>query len=143
MVVTTQNSVQGEFATSANSAPRSIVGSRAQIHTRRPSTWNDLTETETSLLDFLRCKGKLSELSPTETKQKLLNYFREGDRFERLVNVADKEPPRVRAMLGAIGQELGKSRDILVKIKKGLNPVSRFDFGNLRNLRYAKEWQAK
>lgn len=140
---TTQNSVQGEFATSANSAPRTIVGSRAQIHTRRPSTWNDLTETETSLLDFLRCKGKLSELSPTETKQKLLNYFREGDRFERLVNVADKEPPRVRAMLGAIGQELGKSRDILVKIKKGLNPVSRFDFGNLRNLRYAKEWQAK
>ncbi|MHC5897311.1 DUF6088 family protein [Nostoc sp.] len=140
---TTQNSVQGEFATSANSAPRTIVGSRAQIHTRRPSTWNDLTDTETSLLDFLRCKGKLSELSPAETKRKLLNYFREGDHFERLVNVADKEPPRVRAMLGAIGQELGKSRAMLMKIKKGLNPVSHFDFGNLSNLRYAKEWQAK
>ena len=140
---TTQNSVQGEFATSANSAPRKIIGSNARLHTRRPSTWNNLSKTEASLLDFLRFKGELSDLSPEETKQRLLSCFQEESRFQRILEVADTEPPRVRAMLGAIGQELGKSRADLKKLREGLNPVSRFDFGKLRNLRYAKEWQAK
>ncbi|HEY9598158.1 MAG TPA: DUF6088 family protein [Cyanophyceae cyanobacterium] len=140
---TTQNAIQGEFATSANSVPRTIIGSRAQLHTRRPETWNDLSTTDAALLDFLRSRGNLSELSPTETKRRVLKFFREGDRFERLVAVAEAEPPRVRAMLGAIGQELRKSPKELEKLRKSLNPVSRFDFGKLSNLRYAKEWQAK
>ncbi|MEG3906165.1 DUF6088 family protein [Microcoleus sp. B4-C5] len=140
---TTQNAIQGEFATSANSVPRTIIGSRARIHTRRPETWNRLEATDAAMLDFLRSRGKLSELSLTETKQRLLDYFREGSRFERLLAVADAEPPRVRAMLGAIGQELRKSPKELEKLRKSLNPVSRFDFGNFSNLSYAKEWQAE
>lgn len=140
---TTQNAIQGEFATSANSVPRTIIGSRARLHTRRPETWNDLEATDAALLDFLRSRGNLSDLSPTETKRRLLKYFRESDRFERLVAVAEAEPPRVRAMLGAIGQELRKSPQALEKLRKSLNPVSRFNFGNLSNLRYAKEWQSE
>ena len=147
---TTQNAISGEFATSANSVPRTIVGSRARLHTRRPQTWNDLEATDAAMLDFLRSRGNLSELSPAETKQRLFEYFREGDtpdgtlceRFERLVAVASSEPPRVRAMLGAIGQELRKSPQELEKLRNSLNPLSRFDFGKLSNLRYAKEWQA-
>ncbi|HAZ48856.1 MAG TPA: hypothetical protein DDW76_14710 [Cyanobacteria bacterium UBA11369] len=140
---TTQNAIQSEFATSANSIPRSIIGSRARLHTRRPETWKHLEPTDAAMLDFLRSRGNLSELSPAETKRRLLDYFREGSRFERLVAVADAEPPRVRAMLGAIGQELRKSPQELEKLRNSLNPVSRFDFGKLSNLRYAKEWQAK
>lgn len=140
---TTQNAIQGEFATSANSVPRRIIGSRARLHTRRPESWNDLEPTDAAMLDFLRSRGKLSELSPSETKRLLLDYFQEGDRWERLLAVADTEPPRVRAMLGAIAQELRKNVQELEKLRKSLNPVSRFDFGKLSNLRYAKEWQAK
>lgn len=140
---TTQNAIHGEFATSANSVPRTIIGSRARLHTRRPSTWNDLSNIEASLLDFLRNKGELSELSPAETRRRLLDYFREGNTYERLVNVAGQEPPRVRAMLGAIGQELSKDSKSLENLRKNLKPLSRFDFGKLSNLKYAKEWQAK
>ena len=140
---TTQNSIQSEFATSANSVPRTIIGSRAKVHTRRPETWKHLSNTEAALLDLLRSRAKLSELSQSQTKQRLLECFREGVSFERLVVVADAEPPRVRAMLGAIGQELGKSRQHLQKLRQSLNPLSRFDFGILRNLRYAKDWQGK
>ena len=140
---TTQNSIQSEFATSANSIPRTIIGDRTKVHTRRPETWKHLSNTEAALLDLLRSRAKLSELSPEQTKQRLLDCFREGDRFERLVAVADAEPPRVRSMLGAIGQELGKSHQHLKKLRQSLNPISRFDFGLLRNLHYAKEWQAK
>lgn len=140
---TTQNAISGEFATSANSIPRTIVGSRARLHTRRPETWKHLEATDAAMLDFLRSRGNLSELSPTDTKRRLLEHFREGDRFERLVAVASLEPPRVRAMLGAIGQELRKSPQELEKLRNSLNPLSRFDFGKLNNLRYTREWQAE
>ena len=53
------------------------------------------------------------------------------------------EPPRVRAMLGAIGQQLGHPRERLAPLRRSLNPLSRFDFGILAALTYAKEWQAK
>ena len=140
---TTQNAVQGEFATAAASVPRKIIGARARLHTRRPETWNSLSSAEAALLDLLRSRGKFSELSAEETQQRLLLYLREGDRFERLTAIANSEPPRVRAMLGAIGQELKKSAKQLAPLRQSLNPISRFDFGKLRNLRYAKEWQAK
>jgi len=32
---------------------------------------------------------------------------------------------------------------LLDRLRKSLNPLSRFDFGRLASLRHAKEWQAK
>ena len=63
---------------------------------------------DAALLDFLRNRGESSELSPDEAVEKLLDYFREPGRFERLLKVAPSEPPRVRAMLGAIGEQIGQ-----------------------------------
>jgi Family of unknown function (DUF6088) len=140
---TTQNSIHGEFATSANSVPIKIIGIPARLHTRRPITWDSLSSVDAALLDFLRSQGHFSELSPEETKKRLLEHMQEGDCFERLVAVAYAEPPRVRAMLGAIGQELRKSQKTLKILRDNLNPLSRFDFGILGSLKYAKEWQVK
>jgi hypothetical protein len=140
---TTQNAIQGEFATSANSAPRTLIGDRTRLHTRRPATWAHLSPEDAALLDFLRHRANLSELSAAETKARLLDYFRDGDRFARLTKIAAEEPPRVRAMLGAIGQELQADPILLKLLRASLNPTSRFDFGKLRNLQYAKDWQAK
>ncbi len=140
---TTQNAAQGEFATASASVPRKIIGTRTRLHTRRPETWNSLSSTEAALLDLLRTRGKFSELSAEDTQQRLLLYLHEGDRFEHLAAIAHAEPPRVRAMLGAIGQELKKSTPQLAPLRQSLNPISRFDFGKLRTLHYAKEWQAK
>ncbi len=78
--------------------------------------------------------------SPVE---KLLGYFRESGRFERLSKVAPTEPPRVRAMLGAIGQQIGQPEAVLAELRESLNPLSRFDFGILAALAYARQWQAK
>jgi hypothetical protein len=64
-------------------------------------------------------------------------------RFLRLVNAAMTEPPRVRAMLGALGQELNMPPRLLDRLRKSLNPLSRFDFGQLASLQHAREWQAK
>lgn len=140
---TTQNPAQVEVATDGVSLPRLIVSQETVSHTRRPEAWRGLPETDTALLDFLRRRGESSELSPEETVDKLLEYFREPGRFERLLKVAESEPPRVRAMLGAIGQQLGQPEHRLAPLRKSLNPLSRFDFGILAVLEHAQEWQVK
>jgi len=140
---TTQTAGRGEIATSALSLPRKLIGGDTVIHTRRPEAWAQLSETDAALLDFLRQRGKASELSPADTVRRTLALASERDRFERLLNVADSEPPRVRAMLGAMGHQLGKSPTALRRLRESLNPFSRFDFGIFAGLRHAREWQAK
>lgn len=95
------------------------------------------------MLDFLRERGITSELSPQETVQKLLDYFQEAEPYERFARIVLSEPPRVRAILGAIGQQLGKEARLLEPLRESLNPLSRFDFGNLSALQHARSWQAK
>jgi hypothetical protein len=140
---TTQNSSYGEYATPAGSFPLKIAGQHVRIHTRRPSAWQNLSPLDAALLDLLRSRGQHSELSPLETKHKLLAYFQEDQRFDRLTEVVKTEPSRVRAMIGAIGQEIGIDHENLDLLRQSLNPVSRFDFGLLKCLQYAKKWQAK
>jgi Family of unknown function (DUF6088) len=140
---TTQNPARVEVATNGLSLPRLIVGKETVIHTRRPESWQVLSQTDAALLDFLRNRGESSDLSREETVDKLLEYFREPGRFERLLKVAPSEPPRVRAMLGAIGQQLGQPNSRLSILRKSLNPLSRFDFGSIAVLEHGREWQAK
>lgn len=140
---TTQTAGRGEVATSGFRLPRKLLGSDTVVHTRRPEAWAGLSETDAALLDFLRRAGSTSELSPEDTVHRTLLLFREKGRFERLLKVAATEPPRVRAIIGAIGDELGKRSAGLKALRASLNPVSRFEFGLLRGLARARAWQAK
>ena len=140
---TTQTAKRAELATSGLSLPRKLVGSDALIHTRRPEAWASLTDIDAALLDFLRQAGRSSELSPEETVSKLKALLAEGGQFERLLKVAATEPPRVRAILGAVGEQIGKAPKALRQLRASLNPFSRFDFGVLSALPNARAWQAK
>jgi len=140
---TTQNARNGEIATSAMSLPRKLIGQDTVIHTRRPEAWASLSQTDAAILDFLRHAGKSSELSPDDTIRRTVDLLSERGRYERLLKVVDSEPPRVRAVLGAMGQQLGKNPAALRRLRESLNPFSRFDFGVLAGLKYAREWQAK
>ncbi len=140
---TTQNAARSEVATSALSLPRKLVGADTVIHGRRPDAWSRLSETEAAILDFLRRSGRTSGLAPDETVRRLLSLFSGKDRFDRLLKVADTEPPRVRAMLGAIGEQVAPGSPALQRLRSSLNPLSRFDFGILNSLRHARQWQAK
>ena len=140
---TTQAAGRSEVATSALSLPRKLVGADTVIHTRRPEAWRGLSGPDAALLDFLRRGGRTSELGPDETVRRLEALLRQKGRFERLLKVADTEPPRVRAMLGALGEALGKEPRALKKLKESLNPLSRFEFGALAALPGAGRWQAK
>lgn len=140
---TTQASARSEVATSKLSLPRKLVGVDAIVHTRRPAIWAGLSAKDAALLDFLRRGARVSELPPEETVNRTLALIAERDRFDRLVGVAKHEPPRVRAILGAIGEQLGKKQAVLDRLRGSLNPLSRFDFGLLAGLPCARRWQAK
>ena len=141
--LSTQSAGRGEVATCGFRLPRKLLGDDTVVHTRRPDTWKNLSVTDAALLDFLRRAGRTSELSPEDTVKRTLTLCRDKRRFERLLSVAACEPPRVRAMLGAIGAQLGKKPAVLKVLRDLVNPVSRFDFGMLQDLAHAADWQAK
>jgi hypothetical protein len=140
---TTQTARRREVATSALSLPRKLVGGETVIHARRPEAWGILSEADAAMLDFLRRGGRTSELAPAETVSRTVALLSEGGRYERLLKVSDSEPPRVRAILGAAGEQLGKNRAALTRLRESLNPFSKFDFGALSGMPRARHWQAK
>ena len=143
MGFTTQSAARVEVAISGSRLPRKLLGSDTVVHTRRPEAWKDLAETDAALLDFLRRAGRTSELPPEETVERTLALCREEGRFKRLLDIAESEPPRVRAMLGAIGAQIGEEPAALESLRESLNPISRFDFGMLNGLAHATDWQVK
>jgi hypothetical protein len=140
---TTQSAARGELATSSSSLPRKLVGAETVVHTRRPAAWAELSEIDAALLDFLRRGGRTGELSPEATVRRTLEILAEKGRYRRLLAAADTEPPRVRALLGALGQELGTAQRTLERLRASLNPLSRFEFGQFSGLPSARAWQAK
>lgn len=140
---TTQVARHSEVSTSALSLPRKLLGQDTVVHTMRPTAWNQLSPRDAALLEFLRVRGQTSELSANRTVERLLACLSEPGCFEALMKVATSEPPRVRAMLGAIGQQLAKPSSLLCSLRASLNPLSRFDFGALYQLQHAKMWYAR
>lgn len=140
---TTQTGSRPELSTTALSLPRKLAGADTIIHTRRPAAWNGLSQEDGALLEFLRSAGDTSELSPEKTIQRTLRLLVEEGRFERLAGVAASEPPRVRALLGALGEQLGKSTEAVQPFRESLNPFSKFDFGAFCGIKSASNWQAR
>lgn len=136
-----QNPGRPEYATSAAGSPRALRG--AVVHTGRPARRGTLSAEGGAILETLRDRARHSDLPPTQTARRLLELLADERRFALLADAAMAEPPRVRAMLGAMGEELGMPTRLLERLRDSLNPLSRFEFGHLRSLRHAKGWQAK
>jgi len=138
--LSTQNPGRPEYATSAPFPPTALRD--ALVHTSRPPARASLSAEDGAILEILRERARSSDLPPEETAKRLKRLLAEPGRFARLAEAAAAEPPRVRAMLGALGQETGASGERLDALRQSLNPLSRFDFGSLRTLQHAREWQA-
>lgn len=95
------------------------------------------------MLELLRDRASTSDLPPAKTAQRLQELLSDRERFARLARAATDEPPRVRAMLGALGECAGADEQQVRALRKSLNPLSRFDFGVLSALPNARSWQAK
>ena len=136
-----QNPRQPEYATSSKGKPRALQ--HAIVHDRRPPQRARLSPDDGAILEVLRERARSSDLPPHRTVEHLLHLLDDELRFRRLASAASAEPPRVRAMLGALGEELGMPPAVIARLRRSLNPLSRFDFGPLRQLPRASAWQAR
>lgn len=139
--LSTQNPAIGVFATIRSRRP--TVVSDARVFTDRPVSRIDLTRTEASILEVLRDGARASDMDPESTRRRVVALMRSEVRVGPFLRAALNEPARVRAIVGALAQEAGVSHRRLVNLKKSLSPFSRFDFGALGQLRYARDWQAQ
>lgn len=138
---TTQNVLRGEYATTATGTPTALRGSI--VHTRRPQSRAKLSQEEGALLEVLRDRASTSDLSEAETVKRMLRLLTDRDRFKKLAIAAKGEPPRVRAMLGALGEQLDMPQSLTAPLRNSLNPASVYGFGKLSTLKYAHDWQAR
>lgn len=148
--LSTQISALPELAAYTSALPKETHSAR--IHRRPRSRATSLPAQDSALLEFLRNRGKFGELEAGETIAHLHKLLRpdsagsagaRSPRLRRLRDAALNEPPRVRAMLGALMQSVGLMDTLWRPLRESLNPQSRFDFGLLRSLPNAREWQAK
>jgi len=107
------------------------------VYTRRPLNRENLSERESAILEVLRDRARTSDLDPEGTCARLLDLLNDRRAFGRLAQAATDEPPRVRAVLGAAGEQLGMDKRVLGRLRASLNPLSRYNFGTLRCLQAA------
>lgn len=139
--LTTQNPGRGEYATPAAAGPGALRN--ATVHTRRPPARYGLSDEDGALFELLRDRARASDLDAETTITRLVSRLSNPVRFGRLANAALAEPPRVRALLGALGEQAGVAENALKPLRDSLNPLTRFDFGPLRALPNSRDWQAR
>jgi hypothetical protein len=143
--LTTQVSGRPELAVYATAKPKGVGSTRVTL--RKHSASEKLDHTLAAVLETLRDRGKHSELTAQETVQRLnvalLPQGTSARSLHHFVDSAQREPPRVRAMLGAMLEFFGVPETVWRPLRRSLNPLSKFTFGLFSVLPNAKEWQAK
>lgn len=137
--LTTQVPVHTELAVEAKrpTAPRGVVF-KPRVGTNR----RGLLLGEAALLEVLRDVTHLTDLPPLETTGKLRRLLADDSARGRILRAAASEPPRVRAMVGALGEAAGADKRELIQLRKTLNPTTRYHFGPLSVLPNARSWGA-
>jgi len=93
------------------------------------------------ILETLRNIKNIPDCPPHTAIAKIMDFIIKNNiETKRLIRFAMHEPPRVRALLGAISQDLGTPPDMLIPLKKSLNQLTLFKIGVLAVLKHAKEW---
>lgn len=108
---------------------------------RNVSHLRGASEKEIWILNALMKINKISECSPDIAINKLKSYIKKNKiSCDRLAKYALKESPRVKALVGAIGDEIQLSKKMRDRLKRSLNPLTTFNLGINRVLRYGNEW---
>jgi hypothetical protein len=99
---------------------------------------------ERAVLDALRDLRWIPDTTPENVIARVSDLFRSNRiSFARVARFARREPPRVRAVLGAIGSSIVADPNILEELKGSLNPMTHFSLGLSDKLATAREWNIR
>ncbi len=104
-----------------------IGNTEIKIIYRKLSHMKNANLNDVSLVHSLRAINKIPDTSASDAVIKILNMLgKDRDLLDRIVGFAANEPPRVKALVGAIAQQLKYKGDKLNKLKKSLNPLTKY-----------------
>lgn len=100
---------------------------------------------ERTALDSLRAIDRIPDTTPAKTIARMALLIKHGSLdFSRLARFALNEPPRVRALLGAIGEKSGAPSADIHRLRHSLNPLSTYRIsGAAASLKNAAAWHIK
>ena len=99
-----------------------------------------LASSELATLDALRDLHRIPDATPASTIGRIIDLIASKRlSFKRLAKLARHESPRVRALVGAIGSQIGADRTV-AGLKKSLNPLTNFHLNVGIALRNAADW---
>jgi hypothetical protein len=138
--LTTQVSGVVSRATLNRIPENSVPGVRLFAAIRPLDKQKGIRSEERIALDALRDITRIPDAHPAAVVRRIGTLIRTGDLdFLRLARYARAEPPRVRALLGALGDMLrraGEARriplNLLNELRKGLNPLTTFHIRGAR-----------
>lgn len=103
----------------------------------------EMASSEIAALDALKDLDRIAGATPAETITRIMDLIRSGRlSLKRLTRLARHEPPRVRALVGAIGSHLGAAKTV-ARLRKSLNPLTNFALNVSSVLPNATEWQIR
>jgi hypothetical protein len=93
------------------------------------------------LLDAIRNLKHVPDSTPTDALMRIMGQLRAAPRsMKRLLRFAQGEPPRVRALLGAMAEQVGYGGPELGRLQKSLNPLTKFHIGVSSVLSNSQAW---
>jgi hypothetical protein len=102
------------------------------------------TVIERVVLDALIDIDKIPDTTQAKTILKIKELINKGKISINDIGIsALSETARVKAIVGALSQELGSDKQVLSKLKASLNPSTSYSLKVDSVLKYAKEWNIK
>ncbi len=124
---------------------KSIRGIKIRTVTRPLVSQKGITEDERVALDALRNIRRIPDTTIPDTLKRIQSLLRD-QRLQptRLVRFALAEPPRVRALVGALVESLGCKDSYVHELRKSLNPLTTYRLGGIEKvLPEAATWYIK
>lgn len=95
---------------------------------------------DAALIISLRDIKNIPDTSIQDALGKIKDQLRNSKRLNQIILLAKHEPPRVRALIGAIAQSNDFDSIKLNQLKKTLNPLSKYNLGIRQFLHTAQYW---
>lgn len=139
--LTTQVPAQYTLFGSSSSRTVRIGKITARIHRRDLGHLTGATQQDVWCLDAIRNLKHVPDSTPADALKKIMRQFKTGAQpVKRLLRFAQGEPPRVRALIGAMAEQVGYRGPEIKKLRNSLNPLTKFRIGVALVLSNASAW---
>jgi Family of unknown function (DUF6088) len=125
--LTTQMSNELKRAVDRPMRVKPIKGIKVRTVTRPISRQKGIHPDERAALDALRNIRRLPDITVTDTLRRIASLIKNGTlEPRRLTRFTSVEPPRVRALVGALLERIGHRDEGVEALRKSLNPLTKF-----------------